>query len=460
MPFRLLLYWIKISWLTKYLKPENRGILDIKNFTNTFYTWFLRLRRLLAFSGILSFLIPQRVYIHIVRWTQVKILSNTSYKGFNDIEITPFKDDASGAFCISIDFELAWGSRFAKIDSPFATLIARMSRRNIPYLIEAFEKYSIPVTWAILGHLFLSHCERDQSGLAHPEMPGPKFHSNRYWTYERGDWYQHDPCGTVDSAPWWFAPDLIHLILKSNVKKEIGIHSFSHIDFSSCDEDLALAELERCKEVINNYNLTPRSIVFPGNLTGHLNALPKIGIIAFRGFDFENGVRYPSRIDEGLWDIHQSMQLVANGREDEYVQRAKYLINCAIANNVAFHLCLHPYEVDKKMVSRVLVPILEYADKLRKSGKLWIATMKEIANYCETREKSVLNVVPYGSEIRIDVRGDDMDTQRFTYPEISLKMRETNKKIVINGRSLEEYEYRRKNGFLVVIIPVKCDPQY
>jgi len=386
--------------------------------------------------------------------TNIRILRNVCPKRLRDVEITPFKYGMDGSLCISIDVELAWGERFS-VGPSLATLIAKLSRKNIPHLIQVFERYLTPVTWSIVGHLFIDRCERDPiSGLPHPGMPRPKFHRNKHWAYAKGDWYQHDPCGTVNTAPWWYAPDLISRILRSRVKKEVGTHSFSHIDFSNnnCSVDLALAELMKCKDTMSAIGLTPRSIVFPGNLVGDLDVLPKVGITTYRGHDDQYKVQYPSRSKNGLWDIRQSMQLVGKGREDRLVQIAKRLIDCAIASNAVFHLWFHPYEVDENTTQRALVPILEYANEMRKKGKLWIATMEEIANYCEAREKTILDVVYYPDETKIDLGAEGIDYQRFTHPEVSLKIKETSRKTTVNGRPIDAYEHYSKNGFLIATV--------
>lgn len=75
-----------------------------------------------------------------------------------------------GTVVISLDAELAWGVH--DLEDPPATRIER-ARGSWLDLIEPFEAFEIPATWAIVGHLFLEECDgglaRDVSPLVAPE---------------------------------------------------------------------------------------------------------------------------------------------------------------------------------------------------------------------------------------------------------------------------------------------------
>src|SRR5258706_4985083 len=143
------------------------------------------------------------------------------------------------------------------------------------------DRYSIPITWATVGHLFLESCKRSGSGLAHAEMPRPKV--NDRWN---GDWYMHDPCSDVRQDPLWYAPDLVQQIVDAKTRHEIGTHTFSHINFSTrCStSDLVHEEIHACAEAMRPFGGTPRSLVFPHNIMGYpyLPLLPADGIVAVR----------------------------------------------------------------------------------------------------------------------------------------------------------------------------------
>ena len=43
------------------------------------------------------------------------------------------------------------------------------TRENVPKILNLCEIYDIPITWATVGHLFLSNCKRVNK-IAHPEI--------------------------------------------------------------------------------------------------------------------------------------------------------------------------------------------------------------------------------------------------------------------------------------------------
>jgi len=384
-------------------------------------------------------------------------------KTFGFAEVVPFKYDAKGALCFSADLELAWSWRYSK---PYPRLsMAKKDRENLPVILRVFDQHNIPITFATVGHLFLECCERDpRNGLPHPNMPRPLcYFENEYAKWERGDWYQHDPCTNVEENPLWYAPDLIHKILGSEVKHEIGTHSFSHIDFSStsCLHDLALKELQECIKVMRSYRLKPRSITFPYNFEGHFDVLNRMGIIAFRGYYGAPKIQYPKKTNEGLWDIHQSLLFNPLPHVD-YVRKCKQLIDDAVRNTGVFHVYFHPSELNESIIKKILIPVLEYACEKRKTRDLWIATMGEIARYCEAREKTKLIAEQKNEQIRIKVHSA-MDYSRFNIPCITAKVKLTTgasvEAVYFDGDliRLDTEECYLKGGFLVITFPVNVN---
>jgi hypothetical protein len=154
-----------------------------------------------------------------------KFLVNSGIKPtVNKTAKSPFE---KGIVVFSADFEMAWAFRFSKTKQNEAVKKGLEERANVPVLIDLFEKYEIPVTWATVGHLFLGECKKDTNGLTHPEMPRPEFFDNRNWCYNSGDWYQHDPGSDYKTDPAWYASDLIDIVIASRVNHEIGCHTFS-----------------------------------------------------------------------------------------------------------------------------------------------------------------------------------------------------------------------------------------
>ena len=138
-----------------------------------------------------------------------------------------------------------------------------------------FEDFCIPITWATVGHLFLSECKKED----HNRMRRIPYFENRNWAYNSGDWFDCDPYTNWEKAKAWYAPDLIEKILKSKVNHEIGCHTFSHIDFSdkNCSPEVAEDEIKSCIEAAKKWGIELRSIVFPGGTYGNIEIIKKYG---------------------------------------------------------------------------------------------------------------------------------------------------------------------------------------
>ena len=121
----------------------------------------------------------------------------------------------------SIDTELAWARIHHRNLEDYTELLGEY-RNAVDWLLESFEEYDIQATWAIVGHLFLDHCNEP----THPDITRPDY------DWVDGDWYQYDPCSNHKDAPFFYAPDIIEKIRENRIDHEIGSHSFAHINFS------------------------------------------------------------------------------------------------------------------------------------------------------------------------------------------------------------------------------------
>ncbi len=374
---------------------------------------------------------------------------------FDGIEITPFKFDASSALCISADLELSWAFRYGKPIPEFDRGIK--TRKNFPPLSEIFERFSVPITWAIVGHLFLESCKRDpKTGLAHPDMPRPKsYYENSYWKWSEDDWYRHDPCTDYKKDPNWYAPDLIDQILKSRVEHEIGIHTFSHIDFSreNCDLDLAEAEIKRCIELMKERDLIPKSMVFPGNFEGHHEILRKAGLIAFRGVS-RIDLSYPTEKCIGLWDIHQSY-FIYPGRKGP-LKTTKTYLKKALKKKCVFHLAFHPSDMNQEILKKVIEPFLRYVVQERETNRLWIATMAEVATYCAARSTTFIEANREEDRLSLHLNSN-INSEKLGDPSITLKilLKRPVQHIKVDGRAVrvENRECFFKGKKLILTIP-------
>lgn len=305
-----------------------------------------------------------------------KLTNKPFYDPFNKIELK------KGIVIISADFELAWAWRYSKrkVDP---IKMAKQEREHFPLILNKLNELEIPITWATVGHLFLDSCEK-KNGAAHPEIPRPEFFENEFWKYDRGDWYDIDPCGNYRTHPEFYAPDLIEMILNSNIKHEIGCHSFSHIDYSEerSSKELIEADLYACEQAAKRFGVKMESFVFPGNFHGHFDVLEKYGykIIRYKSNDMKE-IGYPERISKNLFAIHDSLafDLAEKGWDYNYVLwKMKKYVAKAIEKKAIAHFWFHP-SIEREQINNYFFPFLEYLRNERDNGNIDIITMKQSA---------------------------------------------------------------------------------
>jgi len=250
-------------------------------------------------------------------------------------------------------------------------------------------------------------------------MPRPPL--NTRWS---GDWYLHDPCSNLDDAPNWYAPDLIREILASPVQHEFGTHSFSHIDFSkdTSTPELVRKEIGACIEAMEPFGLRPKSLVFCHNHMGyqHANLLYELGIFVVRHRDPRIRLSYPERTESGVYRIFESMNLRLS-RFYHYPEKAKIFIDEAIRRGAAYHLWFHPSD-EPEVFEEALLPILEYIAERRDQGSLWVATLADLAAYCEAREKTQVTATVARDRIVLELECR-LDTRKYGNPELTFEVR-------------------------------------
>jgi len=289
----------------------------------------------------------------------------------------------TGVVVLSADFEMAWAFRFSRTRRDRAVEAGLFERKNVPALLELLDRYSIPVTWATVGHLFLSECKRDEFGSAHSAMPRPPFFSNRNWSYDSGDWYKHDPCTDFIRDPAWYASDLVDLISEARAGHEFGCHTFSHADFtySHCSEEMAEAELNATIAAAAVKGISMRSMVFPGGTFGNYESLVKKGFTCYR-----KPMKY--HIDMCHLDKHGLVSIPSSiglGR-DQYGWDAKFhlrildsFLAAAARRRLVCHFWFHP-SLDQWYLENVMPSLLAKIDAYRKRGEVSVMTMGELAD--------------------------------------------------------------------------------
>lgn len=305
-------------------------------------------------------------------------LTNKPYVLKNKTQIEQrFPVSATGGLTVSADFEMAWAFRYSKrAINPLE--MAALERENIPPLLNLFKKYSIPITWATVGHLFLESCRQHDHDWMH-RLP----YFDEHWKYISGDWFDHDPRSNAKDNNAWYAPDLIEMILSNPVNHEIGCHTFSHIDCSdkNCPPEVFEDEIVASIEAAAKWDIKLKSMVFPGGTAGNYQILKKHGFEIYRkNIDYD--LAYPFRDKLGLLitPSTSSFGKVFDWSANYYIYRFKKIIDKAIATNTIAHIWLHP-SVDKWTIQNVIPNVLKYADNQRSKGKLWVGTMGQIADF-------------------------------------------------------------------------------
>ena len=294
----------------------------------------LKFRKLVKTLGIRAFifgkpLFPKSFIIKtFFRLTDIK-LEFGDEKSIGDAIICKYKHGAKGAFCVSVDFDL-----------PVSRPLRTDWREATTEILRSAEEYSVPMSWGMCGVLTLKESQT------------------------------------------------LKQIRNSTIPHDLGVHTFTHADFSSplCTDDAARDEILKCVEVLKDVK-KPVTFIFPWNKLGHLPLLREYGFVTYRGNKTPK-LAYPYKTQH-LWDVHGTYYLVERSAEE--ISAIFGLLDSAISYGCVLHLWSHPWDMHingnvGKFMERVLDPLFSYATKKRKDGLLWICTMRELANYCEARE--------------------------------------------------------------------------
>ncbi len=306
---------------------------------------------------------------------------------YHDPAVHPAAGLRRGAVTFSIDFELAWGWAYANTDSTNAVELGLHERSQVPKILEVMDECNTPATWATVGHLFLSECRRNGSGLAHPDVKRlPHFHTE-YWNFKSGDWFQVDPCTNYKNDPAWYAPDLIEQILRAKAGHEVGCHGFSHSGFGIyCPAAVAESEIDAALEAMKPFGIQPKSWVFPGNDEGHFAAIAARGFRNVRSFPVSPAeISLPLKRSDGMWAIPDSTPIDLEGSGWDYnerLARLKRFIDTAARTRLSAHIWFHP-SLPSEQMNGLLFPLLRYCASLRDRGDIDILTIDQLVDATE-----------------------------------------------------------------------------
>ncbi|RCV66154.1 Peptidoglycan/xylan/chitin deacetylase [Methanophagales archaeon] len=300
------------------------------------------------------------------------------------------KETIKPIFIISLDTELIFGVLHS-LSHESTSLMKKDDKKVrgcIDGLLDLFEKHNIPATWAIVGHLFLEHCEKED-GIPHKDMPRFK-----------EDWYSPDPCTNIKRDPLYYGKDIVKKIISNRIEHEIGYHSFSHVPFSECSREVAEAEIKMGIKLAKKFEITLKSFVFPWNKIGHVDVLKENGFKIYRDenlgrYDLSQSFlvrKFNGGMDKmiappaepkwanGIWEMPASMLFCDPQVKFSVLPRAKIGLYLAIRSKKVFHIYLHPHDLLRYSSLRDdLDKFLAVVAKKRDEGDIEVMTMGKFA---------------------------------------------------------------------------------
>jgi glycosyltransferase involved in cell wall biosynthesis/peptidoglycan/xylan/chitin deacetylase (PgdA/CDA1 family) len=298
-----------------------------------------------------------------------------------------------GTFVLSLDLELAWGTR-GRPAAQHAAAFLDGTRQAVAGLIDRLDAHGIRATWATVGALLLG---------SHSTRP-PLLDTN-----ELAD----VPTGSAATQPNWYAEDLIESILEATTPQELGCHTMTHPLVEPGPDGRATfrSELERSLEVFADWHLPrPTSFVYPKAQMAHFDVLCEMGFTAFRGPEsgwFETlpgrllsagcrwldarlrqppAVRQPLYTADGLWLIPSSQfysPFYSVGRHvgvADRVAKAIKGLHKAAEHGGVFHLWTHPFNLGQqtRQLLEGLEQVFSEARRLAERGRLRIRSMDQL----------------------------------------------------------------------------------
>ena len=299
-----------------------------------------------------------------------------------------------GCFIISLDFELAWGTR----GRPKAAVVGPDldgTRRAIDGLIELFDEFDIPATWVAVGAMFMGGSQR------HPWISDACF--------------DDIPHGNCDTEPHWYAEDILEKLLAMKTRQDIGCHTLTHMFVRDTPESRAQfdLELERSVKLFEQLKLPrPKSFIYPKHFMAHHDLLKKHGFECYRGPEagwFEQlpttslkaagrllsarlrqapSVGLPYKSAEDLWVIPSSQFYPSFRSVGKYVSVADRVakaikgLDAAVSQQAVYHLWTHPFNLGLETDALLAGcrQILLHSQRLRETGKLECLSMANLSD--------------------------------------------------------------------------------
>ena len=313
-----------------------------------------------------------------------------------------------GKLVISLDTEIAWG-RVSDPDRVDFYPLFRDTRSVIERMLDLFDRYDIPVTWALVGRLI-------------EDADNP----TRYLTDSLADYFPGVDTDSVyndanlnnQSNSLVHFKEVVELIRGRSACHELGSHTYNHCFFQETTEKpLIERDFLAMQSIAAMHGINVRSLVFPKNQVNHLDVVAANGVAIYRSEDvhwydhFGRAGPFRKALRKVLRQIDLLTPIAASGVEvglDEHgvyslpgsiVFRREHrgvkrhipiglltgksirALNHSIKTGRYVHLWWHPFNFAYKQDAHfeALEKVLRHAANLRGEGVLEVLTMGDVA---------------------------------------------------------------------------------
>lgn len=286
--------------------------------------------------------------------------------------------------CFSLDCELAWG--FADLEPPVERVQTMENdpstvRDTYSTIIELFDKYEVPATFAFVGHLFFSHCSEGTHYLNNTTGPA-------------------DPFTDQQRNPLYYGPDLIQMVKKAEINHDIGAHSFLHPVFEEIDRETARSDLKAMTDAADKNGISINSFVYPRNAAAHIDLLDEFGIETYRGKTIgenhilRSGLKPFLMQEKDFWSIPpvrptktDAGPVRVDGSRLLHEVRWCYIHPLRLRRSVShmddgeiLHFCFHPHDLlGYFKLEWILEILLKQISDYREKGIVEVVTMDDVA---------------------------------------------------------------------------------
>jgi len=306
------------------------------------------------------------------------------------------ESESSGAFVVSLDTELVWGMFDTGTVSPERYTGTRGVIRN---LLNLFEEYQIPATWALVTHL-LTDCRTSESDVqSHPD------------SFDQHSRNVALPCQQELDPDLWYEPRILDWIEDTEVDHDVGSHTHTHLVFSEATREEARSDIEQSVSIAKRHGVDLASFVYPRNAVAHKDVLNDVGFKVYRGIDSRwyerfrlptpvvKGARFADeatewtpptvlpRTESGLVEVPGSQIFRPSHGGWQYTpqdsQRSRAIagLDLAARTGQIFHLWFHPFNFapDSERLLTAFEDVLAHAYSLVQQERLDVLTMRDVA---------------------------------------------------------------------------------